>query len=109
MMERNTIVNMIDPETGLPELPEGYFFRVHTLFSGSRFHYVTIYRKVEKRHFFFWTRTEDHKQIFSEMVHDGLNERSILRAARGCLDQWAEWKTGNPDLLGDYPPKKLGA
>ena len=99
---------MIDPNTGLPELPEGYFFRVHESYAGSKHHYVTVYRKVEKRSFFFWTRTVDQKQIFSQLVFNGLNERSIRTAAQECMIQWAEWKAGNPDLLGDYPPKKLG-
>lgn len=99
----------IDVNTGLPELPEGYFFRVAKRSTYSEYYYVTVYRKVKKKRFFFWTYEKDVEQIFNNMIHPTLNERNIRDAAYKCVQDWDNWKARDTSLLGDYPPKKLGA
>lgn len=100
---------MIDEATGLPALPEGFFFRVHEASYSSSYHYVTIYQKVQKR-FLFWTYTADVQHIFTERIYPFLTEDNIRKSARKCLQQWKDWDAAQAsNLLGDYPPKKLGA
>lgn len=86
----------IDESTGLPELPEGYFWRV-TPGSGSRY----VYLQMRKR-----------RWLGSKLIDDSILRKSEItvelvqrRATKILLDF-------NPDsdykkFVGDYPPKKL--
>lgn len=80
---------------------------MHKRSSYSNYYYVTVFYKQPKR-FLFWTYTKDAEQIFNAMIHPTLTENNILDAAYRCIRDWDNWKARNLDLLGDYPPKKLG-
>jgi len=96
----------MDETTGLPELPEGYFFRVHKQSSYSKYHYVTMFRKKQKR-FLFWTYTRNVELIFNDMIHPTLTKENVRQAAINCTRQWERWKSSDGSLVGDYPPKSL--
>jgi hypothetical protein len=96
----------IDRTTGLPELPKGYFFRVHKKASYISYHYVTLFYKKQCR-FLFWTYTKDVEQIFSSIIHPTLSEHNILTAAMEVVQKRNDWLARDSSLLGDYPPKKL--
>lgn len=87
----------IDENTGLPELPEGYFWRVKADSAGTRVH------RMRKRKLLPATSTGS-SYIFPHL--HGTVEQSIKRAARDVLND-----NNNEESLrtykGDYPPNKL--
>ena len=114
-------------ETGLPALPEGYFWRVRhhrTLlytYYGERYHTDTsrlqvelIHRSTETnyitgRKWFRTVRTEDEsvkEQV--EFVEDaeGTHAIAVRNAANRIMKQWEKAKVRDA-LVGDYPPKTL--
>lgn len=87
---------MIDKETGMPVLPEGYFWRV-TRGRGSQY----VYLQMRKR------RWLGSKAVDESIIrkHEVTAELVVTRARRILLDF-------NPDsdykqFVGDYPPNKL--
>lgn len=88
----------IDSNTGFPELPEGYFWRVKPDSAGTRVHLM------RKRKFLPAASTE------SRYVYPGYSEgleQAIRKAAGEVLGDLSDIETLRP-FEGDYPPKKLG-
>jgi hypothetical protein len=111
----------INPETGLPSLPGGYFWRVE---NASRYStdpsaiivrlMQKIVRKVSypvKLHWWslrYTTLTnEEHEEVYiTGHYAKGVHPQAILDAANVCIKKWEQEKIRN-SLLGDYPPKSL--
>jgi hypothetical protein len=88
----------IDPNTGLPALPEGYFWRVKK--SGNKYGYVRLMLRHK-----FWFATEQENRIF---VLNGYTKERLLSDTWAVLREFdfAAAKSYVP-LLGDYPPKSI--
>lgn len=88
----------IDTETGLPELPEGHFWRV--LVRYNQYYRIQIRKEVK----LFGFRLGSYE--VSEQVMLVLTRGEIANRARELYH-----KTYKPEgefaLLGDYPPKSL--
>lgn len=116
----------IDPSTGFPVVPEGYFWRVgpdegrdlYFRSSGSQYG-VALYKIVEKVTVIpkRWRRPETIKHEKLERVvvrgiagHSSpLRERLALEASE-AYSSYLQGKARDKelvDLMGDYPPKKL--
>lgn len=105
----------IDSNTGLPELPEGHFWRVSTDDCGEVKIAIRKHRKLwwSKRIIGGYVRHgEDHRHILS-LSNEALTPAAIFATAEDCLEAWRErdakrvrYET-NRKLLGSYPPKKL--
>lgn len=89
--------------TGLPDLPEGYFWRIRETYRGSE----NIRVEIRKRRIIGSKRIEWHPVSKSEV-----NPSRILSAAEYALmwmrdggfdSKGTAWK----QHVGDYPPKKL--
>jgi len=89
-------MSYIDKATGLPALPDGYFWRV------KRFGVGGYPLEVQLRHrvLFFSTL------VASELSGNG--RTSIFNAARNAHQQW-RYSVATAEYVGDYPPKTLGA
>lgn len=85
----------IDESTGLPELPEGYFWRVVN--SGEEYVRVQVRRKT-----LFGSKVEGWCPVRKKEA----NKSTISSAARYALIE-SKQGTGWRSYLGDYPPKKL--
>lgn len=88
---------MTNPETGLPFLPEGYFWRV-TRGTASKYVYVQIRKR---------------RLIGSACVADSILSKGEVTAAKIRERAGFALKDFDPDhnfraFVGDYPPKKLG-
>ncbi len=91
-----------DSATGLPEVPEGYFWRVGTQESGHWFPYtIWLMRKVPRR---FFSGTKD-EYVDSQGFQDLSNQAIKLAAQKVMLNQ--KFLVMERELLGDYPPKSL--
>lgn len=94
----------IDEATGLPELPKGYFWRVHETHNESNYFRVSLMRKK------IWPLG---RGVVEEWTADSITEMSeprVLDMANWVYREWRKLRTsGNETLFGDYPPKKLGA
>lgn len=92
----------IDPDTGMPVVPEGYFWRVKP---GQM--YAVI---VELRRKWFWGFTH----CVEDTLGDDLSEDGIRNLAAYVLNKWEQRAIQKREreeiraLFGDYPPKKLG-
>lgn len=97
----NTYGTEIDDATGMPVVPEGFFWRVKR---GG------FYRlNVQLRQKFLWVLS---LEVDSCPTDDG-SEWGVSNIAAYILHKWEERNnrvtgTGVRHLLGDYPPKKLG-
>lgn len=92
---------VMDDETGLPQLPEpDLFFRVTRIVGGWQ---VQLRRKI----FYGFSRVEETRTYAKEPI----TEKTVLDGSAHALTKYRERPTRNSDysLLGDYPPKKLGA
>lgn len=89
----------IDESTGLPELPEGYFWRVKES--------VGDYLRIQmRRRVFFWSEVVEwsgvNKNIASKFEIQMAAKHVLLLVQEKKVDpKWRKY-------LGDYPPKKLG-
>jgi hypothetical protein len=91
---------IIDPSTGLPELPEGWTWKVT---QSGKYFYATIwsFKKV-----LWW-------KVKTETTHDSLDtpltKDKLLRASKEAYIDWRRYvqTLGQQDLLGTYPPKRL--
>ncbi|MEG2778200.1 MAG: hypothetical protein RR905_02810 [Aurantimicrobium sp.] len=112
---------VIDPATGLPELPEGHFWRVsqgdYCVRLEIRKHRKRFGTKLVIRGRVRSIRTEGEERYLSravgEISAEDFTPEAIFYSAHDVL---AEWRTRdaaihryekNKALLGDYPPKKL--
>lgn len=97
---------ILDPNTGLPQLPPGMFWRVmreRIIDSPIR---IELRRKT-------WYGSREVEHVWSGTI----SESVVLHQAASCYTQWREEcakrrvnKTHSrklDDLIGDYPPKKL--
>lgn len=93
----------IDNETGLPELPEGYFWRVKETYKGSTYLRVEI----RKRGLIGSRRIEWHpveKSRASDFEIKRAAEYALVWKNQGGFDSSGDrWKK----FVGNYPPKKL--
>jgi hypothetical protein len=89
----------IDETTGLPELPEGYFWRIKK--------FIAPYARVEIR------RAD---KFFSTLIESGVlyraetgDHKKIVDTAQFALKKWNEYRglSARESVYGDYPPKKL--
>lgn len=92
---------VMDPDTGMPEVPKGYFWRVKP---GGMYKL-----KVELRQRWFWGISFEVEMC----VTDDATEWGVRNNAAYILNRWQERTRkatgkGVEALLGDYPPKKLG-
>ena len=99
----------IDPETGLPKLPETYFFRVKK--SGEHIR-VEIWKKIQRK-FLWWPyegeRDTGHWSCFEKSIAD---KSELFRTAKFAYYSFmsARHPANNfEELLGDYPPKNINA
>lgn len=86
---------MTDPATGLPELPEGHFWRITR--SAGDYLRVQIRRKL---------RLGSRVVAWSVVLKSKANPEEIVHAAGYAmrdLRQGKRWR----EYLGDYPPKTL--
>lgn len=118
----------IDTETGLPELPEGQFWRVtdyQPIFSGltgyGAGHSVQIVEHVTsptvqtRWRWFRWIEIEGEPEtrvnvLQHRQISEALSEESILKTAIDLLESIEEARLAEEAiarLVGDYPPKKL--
>lgn len=98
---------VLDPETGLPLLPDGYFWRVRSAhFRGHA--YVELRSSYLKRHWLFWKKRLSTK-IHEEMILTPISRPRILKEARECVEAVQKHLVSDYSLLGDYPPKSLNA
>lgn len=90
----------IDPNTGLPEVPEGFFFRV----AKTGFGYWQVQLRRRRRGWF--SKNEESATHVNERP---INRRWILDGAAYVITKYRERDPRKSDatLLGDYPPKKL--
>lgn len=92
--------------TGLPELPDGYFWRVTRV--GGKGYANALYLSIRRKVLFFSVRVEYgmvRPYSWAPTVEEGLRKR-----AKSILEDWQESAISHPRLdtvLGDYPPKKL--
>jgi hypothetical protein len=111
----------IDPDTGLPVLPEGFFWRVDgpTSFYGHPDKpMVRLMRTVEYQDSrvtipgrWPWSKgvlavlTRDDSVLFKPLP-DEFTKEHIRKAAVAIWDRWQVVKAREA-LVGDYPPKRL--
>lgn len=95
---------MIDKNTGLPEVPEGYFWRVKKF----NYDYSRYTVDVQLRHRIWGGFSTEVANLLAEG-----NAESILNAALTVLRMWgreinAQAKRDEREqFIGDYPPKRL--
>ena len=97
---------VIDEETGLPVLPEGFFWRVYKSHSNSKHYRVGVFYRT-----WLGRRKLVHREAWSAGSLHKISPEDIRDTAHHALRQWDkhtgpesdDWKS----LLGDYPPKKL--
>lgn len=120
---------MIDEETGLPKLPEGYFWRVrHHRETAMNSYYGNPYIWEDKTRLQVqlvnakkhtevtserkWFRTvEATRETTREVVlftedAQGTNPIAVRNTANRIMNLWIKAKERDA-LVGDYPPKKL--
>lgn len=93
--------HQMDDKTGMPAVPEGYFWRVKKNFLGGGFWEVQLRQRGA-----FWSSRVTSRHYGAG---DRIDREHILMGAAFALARWQE-SASNPDgsaLLGDYPPKKL--
>lgn len=89
----------IDETTGLPELPEGYFWRI------KKDIYPFAQVQIRKQGRFF-----SYKKYSSPLYRSSLEyPRAIVKTAEYAIESWQRQNKilGDNDVYGDYPPKKL--
>lgn len=89
----------IDENTGLPELPEGYFWRVKSDIAGTKVHLM------RKRKYLPGVSVGS---TYIYLSPARTTQRAIELAASDVLDALSEKEVLRP-FKGDYPPKMLGA
>lgn len=95
----------IDPATGLPQLPEGYFWRVRKDTFFRQYSYIEIRKP---------GRLFGSKIVVQATRHtEDIDEQEIRTFADMLSEELEEKLNPKPrtekNLFGDYPPKKLGA
>lgn len=97
--------HVLDPETGLPALPDGYFWRVRDAnYKGHA--YIELRSRYFIRHWLFWKK-EASSKIHDELVLSPITRPRILREAHDVIDAVQANLVSDYSLIGDYPPKSL--
>ncbi len=92
-----------DPNTGFPEVPEGYFWQI-------KHAYLEGYFRLELRKRLFWLFTE---RVAFTLLRPPLNPDYIFAKAETVLEDWEDQKeyVANEEAssvyIGKYPPKNL--
>lgn len=95
----------IDEETGLPALPEGYFWRVRDAnYKGHA--YVELRSTYKRRYWLFWKKLYSTK-LHEEMVLAPITRPRVLKEAQDCIQAVQNHLVSDYSLIGDYPPKNL--
>lgn len=98
MDERLTIARQYDPETGLPILPDGYFWRVKNLWTtGSP--YLHLMQEVDL--YFF----KSSLSLDNDFIGYTITRRDIVRSGNKLLDR-LEGKLPDSPYYGDIGRKK---
>ncbi len=90
----------IDENTGLPSLPEGYFWHVRKDLEGD--YHVTIRRG--------WHYLLSYKVEGLWIVREPLTRNNVSYKAQRVYDKWQTRvanKSVDKELTGSYPPKTL--
>lgn len=96
--------DITDPDTGLPKLPENYFFRVKKESTGFPYIYIMRKRKIKILWLFPVTITEVMEDRY---ISGGLFKRNIKTVAARVVNDLKKRVLGDTSLYGDYPPKSL--
>jgi len=122
----------IDLATGLPELPEGYHWRVTHPYEEEYYYFFGrvrntskyavelcaneyeegYVRKVKRTWYCPFersvpsTRIQPAKTVWTRTLKDEVTAETIREAASIVLSEWTEFER-KQKFLGDYPPKKL--
>ena len=89
----------LDAETGMPEVPEGYFWRV------KKDLLRTVPKKPYEVHLRRVGRMFSHKVCY--ILSEPTKEDVLHSAAHIMHHKFIPMQKVDDDLLGDYPPKKL--
>lgn len=96
----------IDPDTNLPQLPEGYFWRVRNADSMGDVK-VSLRKRMA-----LGSRSVGHGYAFGRLYsHCGITAEKIQQAAVLIYLEWeqkGEDRIAYNEFAGDYPPKRLG-
>ncbi|WP_346921917.1 hypothetical protein [Glutamicibacter creatinolyticus] len=114
---------MTDPNTGLPELPEGHFWRL------KEGEYCTVRLSIRKKRKHFGSKSIISMRVYHNwdgknmeyrspalvegLADENLTPDAIRNTAEHLLEKWHTRDAGrlryenNVKLMGDYPPKKL--
>jgi len=100
----------MDDVTGLPELPEGYYWNIERKVNGEHYsrtrYFLNIRRKVKILGLF----TKVEEVFYEELRTYDLNPETIRLRAVETLEMWNKKRSKAEqidNLLGDYPPKRL--
>jgi hypothetical protein len=93
--EETMTARTTDPTTGLPELPEGFFWRVT---DEGKYSYVKL-KKTRKR---FWAKT-----VADSIMETRKVTKELIRSRAWSLLEGFRFEGPDADLFGDYPPKSL--
>lgn len=95
----------IDPETGLPRLPENHFFRV----TDNPFADFPLIEVMERRSFGPFKWDSKTTGIWSSAKFDSMEEKifHLCEVLVKRLDGWKQEATDAERFSGDYPPRRL--
>lgn len=104
----------LNTDTGLPELAEGYFWRVYPSHADSIFLRVAIFRRevsIQRKGIF---RPKDVEVVseteveWSVVYKTAASPAEILSIAQYVRGKFYEVPNDWSQYVGDYPPNKLG-
>lgn len=99
---------IIDPDTGLPQLPEGYYYETRRGVSGDGF-FIDIWR-TETRRFLWWTWDKAVSTGFMGYVGERLTKEDVLFGAEQAYDDmYPDIDYGDMSLLGKFPPNSINS
>lgn len=103
----------IDEATGLPELPENYFWRVRPTHKDSPYLRIEMMRgiKVHKRDFLGFRKLINRNEVveWGAVSKDEATPQEVLRTACYVLRKSTNTPVNWEAVVGEYPPKKLEA
>jgi hypothetical protein len=95
---------LIDPSTGLPEVPEGFFWKISYAYTPGAFR-ITLRKKL------FGPFSQEVK---FGIMYPPLTDDEIIETAEWVLGEWEDEKDRvaaeyeSSKYIGTYPPKNLG-
>lgn len=91
---------MLDSDTGLPEVPEFYYWYV-----GPRALNMSTVKLIRRRKYWFATEV-DSRIIWTSDLNPATVRRAAEAILRSCEDQ-IRAKEAQAELYGQYPPNEL--